>query len=193
MKYIDFPNDEMAEVQYDQEDDFLDILPNTNVVLAAFITCYARLKLYSYLETLQRIVLYMDTNSVIYLQTDGVADVPTGNYLGDMTDELEKDFGVGSYITELVALGPKNYAYKVFSEKEKREVVGACKVRGITLNCRNTRNVNFNSYVDLVRETRAYKIVTNPHRIARHKTHGIITRSEKKNTPHGLQQTGENQ
>ena len=50
----------------------------------------------------------------------------------------------------------------------------------MTLNCRNARNVNFDSYVDLVRETRACNVVTNPHRIARHKTHGIITRSEKK-------------
>ncbi|XP_048514299.1 uncharacterized protein LOC125501746 [Athalia rosae] len=66
-------------------------LPNTNVVLAAYTTAQARLKLYSYLEKLQRRVLYFDTDSVIYVESENTRDKykpPTGNFLGDLTDEV---------------------------------------------------------------------------------------------------------
>ena len=44
---------------------------HTNVFLASFTTCWARLKLYDLLDMLQRRVLYWDTDSVIYLQKKG--------------------------------------------------------------------------------------------------------------------------
>ena len=37
-----------------------------NIFIAAFTTCWARFKLYSYLEQLQQQVLYFDTDSVIF-------------------------------------------------------------------------------------------------------------------------------
>lgn len=40
--------------------------------------------------------------------------VPTGDYLGVMTDELI-DYVVGSYIIKFVSGGPKTYAYQVYS------------------------------------------------------------------------------
>ena len=180
VKNVDFPHEFLAQVQYVHADDYLEVLPNTNVVIAAFTTCHARLKLYSYMEKLQTKTLYTDTDSIIYLKDDSVDDIPTGNFLGDMTDELEKDYGVGSYITELVALGPKNYSYKVFSTKQNEEVVGACKVRGITLNYRNTQLVNFDSCKELIRGVRSRTTVTNPHRIVRAKNMGVVTRTETK-------------
>lgn len=61
---------------------------NTNIFVAAFTTCYARLKLYSEIEKLDRAVLYMDTDSIIYA-SDGTNDPPLGDYLGDFTDELD--------------------------------------------------------------------------------------------------------
>ena len=82
VKNVDFPHEYLAQVQYVHEDDFLEVLPNTNVVLAAFTTCHARLKLYSYMEKLRRNVLDTDTDSIIYLKDDAVEDVPTGNFLG---------------------------------------------------------------------------------------------------------------
>ena len=48
-------------VQYKKKDEFVEELCNTNVVIAAYTSCHARLKLYTYLETLQENVLYMDT------------------------------------------------------------------------------------------------------------------------------------
>ena len=52
---------EMVYVSTTKEEEFVDILPNTNVVVAAFTTSTARLKLYSYLEKLQDRALYFDT------------------------------------------------------------------------------------------------------------------------------------
>ncbi|XP_072043050.1 uncharacterized protein [Amphiura filiformis] len=43
-------NDEVIEVTYREDGDFARINPNTNVVIAAFTTCHARLKLYEVLE-----------------------------------------------------------------------------------------------------------------------------------------------
>ena len=43
------------------EQEFEDVLPNTNVVIAAFTTAQARLKLYSYMKLLGTRVLYTDT------------------------------------------------------------------------------------------------------------------------------------
>ncbi|MCP3664717.1 MAG: hypothetical protein GY696_19865 [Gammaproteobacteria bacterium] len=42
-------------------DGFLKPSANTNVVLAAYVTAHARLRLYTYLEKLQDRVLYFDT------------------------------------------------------------------------------------------------------------------------------------
>ncbi|MCP3663904.1 MAG: hypothetical protein GY696_15660 [Gammaproteobacteria bacterium] len=49
---------------YKMADDFAQPLKNTNVVLAAFVTAHARLRLYSYLEQLQDRVLYFDTGEI---------------------------------------------------------------------------------------------------------------------------------
>ena len=57
-----FINDELTEVHFENVDEF----GKTNVVIAAFTTAHARLKLYSVLEQLDRRVLYFDTDSVIY-------------------------------------------------------------------------------------------------------------------------------
>ena len=78
----------------------------TNVVVAAFTTAYARLKLYDVLGMLQERVLYYDTDSVIYVSRPNQPEPPTGPYLGQLTDELG-----GDYITTFVLGGPKNYSY----------------------------------------------------------------------------------
>ena len=48
----------------------------TNIYLATFTTCWARLKLYSVLEKVNRNVLYYDTDSVIYVSSPGKYDPP---------------------------------------------------------------------------------------------------------------------
>jgi len=83
--------DTMLAVAYTNEDEFVEVMGNTNVVPAAFTTAQARLRLYEYIGKLGERVLYFDTDSVIYVShTDREEyNVPIGSYLGDMTDELK--------------------------------------------------------------------------------------------------------
>lgn len=55
-------------------------------------------------------------------------EIPTGCFLGEMTDEL-KGYGAGAYIDEFIGAGPKNYAYRV--NTDRKITAGEClKVRG---------------------------------------------------------------
>ena len=65
---VNFFNAELAEVKFSSDEEFIAPNPRTNVVIAAFTTAHARLKLYSVLEQLQERVLYYDTDSVIYVE-----------------------------------------------------------------------------------------------------------------------------
>ena len=66
------------------------------------------MKLYTFLDTLQTRALYVDTESVLYIQpSDDSPLVPTGDRLDDMTSELKPC----EYISEFCSGGPKNYAY----------------------------------------------------------------------------------
>ena len=60
-------NDETTEVQYRNVGEFEEPDNKVNIVIAAFTTAYARLKLYDLLDLLQEQVLYYDTDSVIYV------------------------------------------------------------------------------------------------------------------------------
>ena len=107
----------------------------TNLFVAAFTTCHARLKLYTYLKQLQQQVLYFDTDSVIYSYTPGDPHLSIGDYLGDLTNELED----GDHIVDFSSGGPKNYGYKTRQGKIE------CKVRGFTLgNVRGAFQLNYN-------------------------------------------------
>ena len=99
-------NPETTEVQFRSALGFEESNDKVNIVIAAFTTAYARLKLYDLLDQLQEQVLYYDTDSVIYVHEPGKPEPPLGDYLGDLTDELD-----GDYITEFMSGGPKNYAY----------------------------------------------------------------------------------
>lgn len=59
---------------------------NTNVIIVAFTTPYARLKLYDALDVLQERVLYYDTELVIFVCKPGEPEPLTGRYLGNLTD-----------------------------------------------------------------------------------------------------------
>ena len=63
--------DEMLAMVWTKREEFDDPLPHVNMVMGAYTTAQARLKLYSVLERLQRRVLYFDTDSVIFTQKDG--------------------------------------------------------------------------------------------------------------------------
>ena len=106
----------------------------TNLFVASFTTCHARLKLYSYLKRLGKQVLYFDTDSVIYSHVPGEEELDNGGYLGDLTDELD----AGQHIVDFTSGGPKNYGYRTSDGKTE------CKVRGFSLHTtRGSAQLNY--------------------------------------------------
>ena len=81
VKNIQFVNDECVDVYYIRGDIFIPTSGKTNVGIAAFTTAHARLKLYSVLEHLETIVLYFDTDSVIFTSQPNEWIPPLGDYL----------------------------------------------------------------------------------------------------------------
>ena len=168
-------NPETAEVQFKNAWGFEESNDKVNIVIAAFTTAYARLKLYDLLDQLQEQVLYYDTDSVIYVHEPGKPEPPLGDYLGDLTDELD-----GDYITEFMSGGPKNYAYVTNNDKR------VMKVRGITLNYATLQKLNFEvmcNLIDLYVDCGIQDKVTvdNPFQITRDKKNKkIITKGTKK-------------
>ena len=169
-------NDDTVEVHYTNTEEFIEPDKKTNIVIAAFTTAYARLKLYDLLDLLQERVLYYDTDSVIYVHEPCKPDPPLGDYLGDLTNELDP----GDYITTFISGGPKNYAYLTNNGKTET------KIRGITLNYDATKKINVDvmrhlvdSHVNGHNEEKV--TVVNPHKITRDKKEkNIVTKRMKK-------------
>ena len=171
---INFLNENMVEMRWKYVDDFAPVSSRTNVVIAAYTTAQARLKLYSYLERLGKRALYADTDSVVFVSKKGEDNLELGDYLGDLTDELP-----GGTITHFVSGGPKNYAYKATIDGKTSTV---CKVRGITLNFKNSLEINFDTVEHLVTQEPEKRISTNTDfKIVRDKTHSrLLTTSQQK-------------
>ena len=154
----------------------------TNIFIAAFTTAQARLKLYSYLDPLRDQVLYYDTDSVIYSCKPGQTTIAVGDYLGDLTSELNAD----DYITEFVSGGAKNYGYLTKQGKS------CCNVRGFTLNYRGSRYPNYEvkkqnvleEFTDPLDKERRTVPVTNPYFFVRE------TKTKKIKTVERIKQDG---
>lgn len=158
---VSFTNDDKkAIINWIDKDEHVETMPNTNIFIAAYTTAMARLKLYTYLEQLKDRVLYFDTDSVIYISKKGEYDPPTGGFLGDMTDELSKDYGEGSYITEFVSGGPKNYGYEVYSTAQEK-IIQVCKIKGFTLNVGTSQHINFSAMKSILKSV-THKIENDP-------------------------------
>ena len=115
VSHLRFCTDDVLEIVYTRHADDATPSNKVNIFVAAFTTCWARLKLYSYLDILGERVLYYDTDSVIYRQLPGQASIPVGDFLGDMTNELEGE----DHIVEFVSGGAKNYGYTTKGGKKE--------------------------------------------------------------------------
>ena len=137
---VNFLNENVAQAFFSKNNDMHEGTYDTNVVIAAFVTCYARLKLLDLITKLGKRCLYYDTDSVIFVSVDGLYEPDLGDYLGELTNELEAD----DYIVEGVFPGPKNYGFKT----KKGNIV--CKVKGFSLNYTAGKNVNFESMKKMI-------------------------------------------
>ena len=112
----------------------------TNVVIAAFVTAQARIKLYSELRVIDRDIIYCDTDSVFYIK--GRYKPNIGDYLGMFTNEI--DPSEGSEIVEFVSAGPKNYSYKLDTG------ITHLKVKGFDLNFKASQKIDFEKIKHIV-------------------------------------------
>ena len=174
---IDYVNQEHIALHYQTVGEFVEPLPNTNVVLAAFVTAQARLRLYEVLHALGDRVLYFDTDSVIYVHKENEWNPPTGDFLGQLKDEVG-----GNAITAFCSGGAKNYAFTMANGES------VCKIRGFTLNQRNSVKLNFETMKDLIMtpgefdrcaEHKTVYTIEEPYKIVRHDS-GIKTVSQNK-------------
>ncbi|XP_071039950.1 uncharacterized protein [Parasteatoda tepidariorum] len=172
VKDVYFPTPEVAALQWQSHTEFIEQDTSTNIFIATFTTAWARLKLYEEMDKLGENVLYHDTDSIIYA-TNGDNDPPLGNFLREFTDELD-----GDVITTFVSGGAKNYAYTTRAGKT------CCKVRGFSLNARNSAILNFESVKHLVcsLDQDATIPIHNPSKITRQpKKRKVVNVAETKN------------
>lgn len=135
-------NDSLVQVRYETAHEATEDNVNGNVVLASFVTAWARLRLYKVLSRLQRRVIYHDTDSCVYKSAPGEDEIEIGDRLGCWSDECGDP--ETNWIDEFVALGPKSYAYQT----KKGEQVVKCK--GISLNPQTKQLVHFQSMLELM-------------------------------------------
>lgn len=128
-------NCDIIAVDVKNKDTFEDDNQFTCEILGALTTSFARMRLYNCIDSVGEAVLYMDTDSIIYAEKDGSEKLPSGDLLGELTDELPEN----THIDVFLSSGPKSYAY--------RTNTGECvlKLKGISLNFQNSQVINFDS------------------------------------------------
>ena len=75
-------------MEYKQSEEFEEPSNKTNVIILAFCSAYAHIKLLQMMNKLCNCVMYHDTDSIIYTYKLQEWIPPIGEYLGDLTDEL---------------------------------------------------------------------------------------------------------
>ena len=127
VKNVDVYGEQFLLVNWEDMDSVIEAHACSNVVVAAFVTVQARLKLYGILEKLNERVLYFDTDSIIYVHKPDLWN-PTiiNNRLGEWTDEVPN-----AKITKFVGMGSKNYSYEYVDNDGQRK--STCKVKGTLL------------------------------------------------------------
>jgi len=118
----------------------------SNVYIAAFVTCYARLQLFNEsLYPFGRQVLYYDTDSVIYFSRDGrslQSPELLGKELGKWESELDEQVIDGvlqsDWYTTFVSVAPKTYA--LLSRSGRNDLL---KCKGFSLHAANQKIMNF--------------------------------------------------
>ena len=139
---------EKLRVTFRDKHDFVKTPAYSSLITGIFVTSYARMELYKYLDLLQDKVLYYDTDSVFYVLPPGVEDpIKEGNSLGQMSNELKK----GCYITEMVCGACKSYAYKEFNPETGEEKI-TVKAKGFRLTGDASAILSFNSLKDAVEQ-----------------------------------------
>ena len=81
-------NSDMIMMKYKQSEEFKELSNKINVIILAFCSAYACIKLWQMMNKLGNRVMYHDTDSIIYTYKWQEWIPPIGEYLGDLMDEL---------------------------------------------------------------------------------------------------------
>ena len=127
------PNTETIMIQYHKKGEYEKLNRNFSCIIGAFITSHARIELHKTIVALHRgncILLYVDTDSVMYMLKNGATN-PLCNIhsmrLGAWKNELKPN----EKIEKAVFVGPKNYVLHISSLKNgKRVCKRIVKIRG---------------------------------------------------------------
>ena len=140
---LSFLNDRMVYANYEIRDEFLKVSYNANIYIACFTSSWARLRLYTMLEKLDRNVCYCDTDSIVFIeseQTKAIVDQCTGDSLGEWTDELG-----GNHMDYWCCAQAKDYGYILNNGKQ------AGKVKGFRVNAEAERKMTNEERVKLIK------------------------------------------
>ena len=175
VKNVDICRENLLLVNWDDTESSVEPHACSNVIVAAFVTAQARLKLYEPLEKLNERVLYFDTDSIIYHHKPHLWN-PTivNNRLGEWTDEVPN-----ARIVKFVGMGPKNYGYEFIDKHGKRK--STCKVKGLTLDYNTSQVIHFDRMLNWVKgESKDFRETVNYHRIRKHKDKTVATELQSK-------------
>ena len=153
---IQFLTKDMVQMQYNHKNQFVDNYNNTNIFVAAFTTSHAREMLYGVLDKLGNQVLGYDTDSCWFVERSGGNTIPTGDSLGELTDELK-----GNHIVKWVGTGPKSYSYETNDGDVK------CKVKGFTLNYINGLKINGDVMGEIIHDPNKTVVIAKKNAITR--------------------------
>ena len=166
---MNFINEEMVQMSYTYKDHFVDNSYNTNIFVACFTTSSARLMLYEKLEYLDKQVLYYDTDSILYIQSQNSKVIETGDMLGELTDELDGETINNTFVSG----GPKNYSFIYGDNKQK------CVIKGFRLNHENSQILNHTNMIKMVKKEIKDLTLVNENKITRQNKQ-IINKYEEK-------------
>jgi G:T-mismatch repair DNA endonuclease (very short patch repair protein) len=148
-----FNTDDTCIIKLKDEKEFVDEKSYINVVVAGFVTAYARLELFKHMETVQAEgckILYCDTDSLVYVVEKDKPVLPIGSFIGDLTDEIEK-YGKNAYIRTWIAVAPKFYTYEVVDRKTGEILATPLKAKGVPLTVETKKAMNYKTFETLVK------------------------------------------
>ena len=172
MKNVDIYGEQFLLVNWEDTDLIIEAHACRNVIVAAFVTAQARLKLYV-LEKLNVRVLYFDTDSIIYVhKPDQWNPAIINSRLGKWTNEVPN-----ARIMKFVGMGPNNNGYEYVGKDGQRKSI--CKVKGLTPDYNISQLSNFHRVLKWAKSAcRNFKETVDYQRTGKHKDKRVTTEKQ---------------
>jgi hypothetical protein len=150
---------------------------NVNVVIAAHVTSFARLRLWREINKLGDLVVYYDTDSIMHVKRPGSYQPVESEMLGGLKCELKEKYGVGSKGVRFASGGPKAYVLEVM--KADGELERIVRAKGIRLNTKLEKDFTIEKFYNMIHDTTiSYKIPQK--KFTRMKYGGVFTQESEK-------------